>query len=412
MFLEALPCRIKFYVVFLYPHWGLKSMRDDLKGNNRSVVLVDANEQQCEAIHHALANERCEIIVARNDEELSDAFLKISPRREQSLSSQSPHFHHIIGASPAIDEVFKLIMKVAETDSTVLILGESGTGKELIAREIHAQSSRKNEALVTVNCAAMPEGLLESEFFGHTKGSFTGATADREGRFSQANRGTIFLDEIADMSLKLQVKLLRVIQERKFEPVGSSKACHVDVRIIAATNRDIEKMVDKGTFRKDLFYRLNVIPICVPPLRDRAEDIPLLINHFLKKYSNSNYVDVPPISKQATRYLCDYHWPGNVRELENLVERVVVLKKGQVVEPSDFPDYFFQENQVPANRTVTIPARGASFKNMITRYEKDLILSALEKTDWNKNRAAQLLGIKRTTLIQKIKKQQIEKDIV
>ncbi|HBF13008.1 MAG TPA: DNA-binding response regulator [Deltaproteobacteria bacterium] len=317
---------------------------------------------------------------------------------------------NIIGASEELEEVFKLVEKVAETDSTVLILGESGTGKELIARAIHYNSARSGKPLVTVNCGAIPENLLESELFGHVKGSFTGATHTKMGRFEMANGGTIFLDEIGDMSLKLQVKLLRVLQERKFEPVGSTKTVETDVRVIAATNRNLEDLVNKGEFREDLYYRLNVIPINIPPLRQRVCDIPILVEHFLKSYSQSNGVKEPKISQELMSLLMNYKWPGNVRELENTMERLVVLRPGQEIQVSDLPDKFLNvSDSLFKNSALHIPEAGINLKNAVNDFENTLILKALEKTGWNKNRAATLLKLNRTTLVEKIKKKQLER---
>lgn len=322
---------------------------------------------------------------------------------------QRDHFDKFIGQSPQIRQVLNLVERVAETDSTVLILGESGTGKELIAKAIHEQSARCDEPLVTVNCAAMPEGLLESEFFGHVKGAFTGATCTREGKFAQADGGTIFLDEIADMSPKLQVKILRVLQEKHFEPVGSNEVKEVDVRIITATNRNLEQMVQEGSFREDLYYRLNVIPIEIPPLRKRRSDIPLLIDYFLERFSDQNKMEKIEMMPETKKCLLDYSWPGNVRELENMMERLVVLNHTGTITVEDLPPMIWEaEDAMPANR-FKIPDNGLSFKEIIDNFERDLIRSALDKTNWNKNQAAHLLRLNRTTLIEKIKKQGIEK---
>ena len=319
-------------------------------------------------------------------------------------------FDNFVGSSPEMMSVFELIEKVADTDSNVLILGESGTGKELVARAIHYNSRRSNMPLVTVNCAAIPEELLETELFGHIKGSFTGANATKLGKFDAANGGTIFLDEIGDMSLKLQVKILRVLQERRFEPVGSNKTHEVDVRIIAATNQDLEKAVAEKRFREDLYYRLNVIPIRIPPLRERKSDVPLLVQFFVQNFNRENSKGVEGFSKGAMAILQSYSWPGNVRELENFVERSVILKSNGLVEDSDLPP------QVSAGRTAHSAASdvqieqftdGVSFKQAIEDFETRLIVKALEATNWNKNKAAELLGLNRTTLVEKIKRKQI-----
>jgi DNA-binding NtrC family response regulator len=318
---------------------------------------------------------------------------------------------NIVGVSDAMKEIFELVAKVADTDSTVLLLGESGTGKELIANAIHYNSRRASRPLIIVNCAAIPEELLESELFGHVKGAFTGAVASRLGRFEMADGGTIFLDEIGDMSSKLQVKLLRVLQERHFEPVGSGRSVEVDVRIIAATNKNLELAVKEGSFREDLFYRLNVIPIKIPPLRERKGDIPLLMRHFLRKFSLENGKPPPKISEEGMEFFNNYSWPGNVRELENVMERLVILKADQVISLKDIPEKL----KDPGGNIVTkvqIPEEGISFKNVVSDFENELILKALEKTAWNKNKAASLLKINRTTLVEKIKKRQLEKTIL
>ncbi|MCE9625795.1 MAG: sigma-54 dependent transcriptional regulator [Deltaproteobacteria bacterium] len=318
---------------------------------------------------------------------------------------------NIVGVSDGIKSIFDLVDKVADTDSTVLLLGESGTGKELVAKAIHYNSRRSNRTLVPVNCAAIPEDLLESELFGHVKGAFTGAVVTRTGRFEMADGGTLFLDEIGDMSPKLQVKLLRVLQERRFEPVGSGRSVEVDVRIIAATNKNLEKAVKERTFREDLFYRLNVIPIRIPPLRERKTDIPLLIEHFLERFSRENGKKMPQVTPECMQMLSRYSWPGNVRELENAVERLVILKTDQIIAVKDLPEKFLHGGG-KIFTSVNIPDHGISFKNVVNDFENELILKALEKTAWNKNKAATLLKLNRTTLVEKIKRRQLEKVIL
>ena len=325
-------------------------------------------------------------------------------------------FENIVGNSEELSGVYNLIEKVADSDSTILILGESGTGKELVARAIHYNSRRANMPLITVNCAAIPEELLETELFGHVKGSFTGAHATKPGRFDAANGGTIFLDEIGDMSLKLQVKILRVLQERKFEPVGSTKTHDVDVRIITATNRNLEEEVKKRQFREDLFYRLNVIPIKIPPLRERRSDIPLLVQHFIQKFNKENDRHIEGLSKAAMNVLVKYDWPGNIRELENLVERLVILKPAGMIEEVDIPLAFgnIKVNADSANKAVeAFRFDGSSnFRDAVENYEVDLIQKALEHTGYNKNKAAALLGLNRTTLVEKIKRKGINSNDV
>ncbi|MCD6139063.1 MAG: sigma-54-dependent Fis family transcriptional regulator [Deltaproteobacteria bacterium] len=316
-------------------------------------------------------------------------------------------FKNFIGDSKAIQKVFELIEKVADTDSTVLITGESGTGKELIARAIHYNSYRRDNPMVVINCGAIPEELLESELFGHEKGAFTGAHKMRMGRFELANGGTVFLDEIGDMSPNLQVKLLRVLQEKKFERVGGTRTLEVDVRIIAATNKNLTNAVNKGAFRHDLYYRLSVIPIKVPPLRHRKSDIPLLVDFFRKKFNREKRKRIARFSEEAMEALIDYEWPGNVRELENTVERVVILADGDAIELDDLPEVIIEKAKKPESVTVSIPESGISFGEAVEEYEKRLILQALHETNWVKTKAAKLLHINRTTLIEKMKKKKI-----
>jgi transcriptional regulator with PAS, ATPase and Fis domain len=297
---------------------------------------------------------------------------------------------------------------VANADSTVLIHGESGTGKELIAKSIHYFSGRRNFKFVGVNAGAIPENLLEDELFGHVKGSFTSAIKDRKGKFEYAHHGSIFLDEISNTSIALQVKLLRVLQERVIEKLGDNESVPVDVRVIAATNQDIAELVREGKFREDLFYRLNVIPIQLPPLRQRQSDIPLLANFFILKYCQKNNVAVKSFSLPAIRLLKNYSWPGNIRQLENIIERMVVLNPdASLFVPTDIPDEIrpAMEDIPQANQfSEEIPDEGISLTDYIKNIEKKMILKSLEKTSWNKQKAADLLRIKRTTLIEKIKK--------
>ncbi len=314
---------------------------------------------------------------------------------------------NIIGSSPRMQELFQLIQTVADSDSTILIFGESGTGKELVARAIHYGGLRRNHPLIPVNCGAIPEGLLESELFGHVKGAFTGAVMNRVGRFQLADGGTIFLDEIGDMSPKLQVKLLRVVQEQEFDPVGSTETVKINVRVIAATNMDLEQSVAEKRFREDLYYRLNVIPLHIPPLRERREDIPLLIQHFVEKFNNLKHRKITGFSPDAIELLQEYPWPGNVRELENLVERMAILKSIGKVAVRDLPQKFKvpQADTIPAGQF--FPEHGIDFNSVVDDFEKRLILHALNKASGVKSRAARLLRVKRTTLVEKIRKKGI-----
>lgn len=316
-------------------------------------------------------------------------------------------FANVVGTSEAILQVFDLVRKVADTDSTVLLLGESGTGKELIARALHYNSSRRERPLIPVNCAAIPEELLEDELFGHERGAFTHAVRARPGRFEMGDGGTIFLDEIADMSPGLQVKILRVLQDRSFERIGGVKTIRVDIRVIAATNQNLEELVRRGRFREDLYYRLNVIPILIPPLRERTADIPLLVQHFLEDFSRKRQMPVKRLAPEALELLCRYPWPGNVRELEHLVERLVTLTEGEVVGVADLPERFRRHPAPLPPAPPAFPEEGLDFAAAVQQLERDLILKALEKTNWVKSRAARLLQLNRTTLLEKMKKQNL-----
>jgi two-component system, NtrC family, response regulator AtoC len=317
-------------------------------------------------------------------------------------------FGRLVSSSQVMQEVFRLVECVAETDSTVLILGESGTGKELLAQTIHFNSLRRKGNLIPVNCGAIPEALLESELFGHEKGAFTGAIASRVGRFELAEGGTIFLDEIGDLSPPLQVKLLRVLQERTFERVGGTRTYKTDARVIAATNQDLETLVAAKQFREDLFYRLNVVPVIVPPLRQRVEDIPLLLNHFMNQFNERRRAELTGIAPAAMTLLCEYSWPGNVRELGNIVERIAILKRRGQIEMEDLPEKIRQHTgHHPPNVPAAIPVGGVDLSRVVEEFENRLILEALERTNWVKSKAARLLQINRTTLIEKLKKKSL-----
>jgi len=327
------------------------------------------------------------------------------------LTFKSP----LVGESAAIQSLLSTIEKVSKTDSTVLITGESGTGKELVARAIHDNSQRREGPMVTVNCGAIPGELLEAELFGHVKGAFTGATQNRVGRFEIANGGTLFLDEVGDIPLHLQVKLLRVLQTRQFEVVGSSKTVQVDVRIIAATNADLEAAVQKREFREDLYYRLNVIPVKVPPLRERKSDIPMLISHFVERLNRLTGHSVEKPAGEILEAMMAYDWPGNVRELENLMERLVILKGQGSVDLGDLPHRIFRsfaegkpdgagalsEWEFPR---MVLPNSGIDLKAVVAAFENHLVDQALARTNGNKNRASELLKMNRTTLVEKLRK--------
>jgi DNA-binding NtrC family response regulator len=323
----------------------------------------------------------------------------------RSQLEQRYRFDGIIGRSPRMRELFQLLETVAATSSTVLITGETGTGKELAARAIHHNSSRRNGRFVALNCSAIPETLLEAELFGHVRGAFTGAVANRQGKLEQAHRGTLFLDEVGTMSPALQAKLLRVLQEREFERVGDSHTIKVDVRIIGATHSDLARMVAEGTFREDLYYRLNVIPIHMPPLRERREDIPLLVQHFLERLAAESGRPPVTVSQEATRRLMAYSWPGNVRQLENMVERALAFSRGRTqLDVSDFGPEINLEADPINGADIAFPEEGIDFERYIESVELALIRRSLERTNGNKRQAAQLLNLKRTTLIEKLKR--------
>ena len=300
-------------------------------------------------------------------------------------------FENIIAKSPKMQQVIEVIRVVAKSNATVLIVGESGTGKELVARAIHSQSYRKDKPFIAVSCAALPESLLESELFGHEKGSFTGAHAQRKGKFEVANRGSLFLDEIGEMSANIQVHMLRVLEEREFTRVGGDELIKVDVRVISATNKDMKKAVADSQFREDLYYRLNVVSIELPPLRERKEDIPLLAEHFLNKFAVENQKEIIDFSPEATDFLLKYEWPGNVRELENAVERAVILANNPYIEARDMPQTTAQMNP------------SATVEKSLRESEKRCILAILKETRGNFSEAARTLGISRATLYNKIK---------
>ncbi len=308
-------------------------------------------------------------------------------------------FSKIIGRSAKMKEIFETLSLVAPTDATVLILGESGTGKELVANSIHQNSKRASQPFIKVSCAALPEPLLESELFGHEKGAFTGAIARREGRFQLAHRGTLFLDEVGEMSPTTQTKLLRVLQEKEFEPLGSPRTLKVDVRVIAATNKNLEREVKEGRFREDLFYRLNVVPVSLPPLRERKEDIPALAAHFFALYRDKNKKELRELSGKTLDLLTRYDWPGNIRELENCIERAVIMAKGEVIAPADLPPGIQAMSSGDKELAELALPSGVSLQEV----EKALILKTLEDTGGNRTRAAEILGINRRTLQIKLK---------
>jgi two-component system, NtrC family, response regulator HydG len=304
-------------------------------------------------------------------------------------------FSGVLGSSPRIREIFQLLEMVAPSEATVLLLGETGTGKELVAQAIHRNSPRVADPFVVVNCATLPETLLESELFGHERGSFTGATVRKEGRFLVAHRGTVFLDEIGELTLPIQAKILRVLQSREFEPVGSNRTQKVDVRIITATNRDLEKMVREGRFRDDLYYRLNVFQLVMPPLRERLEDIPILADFFLKRYGKRNRRGVLTLAPETLQAFRDYSWPGNIRELENVIERGVIVCQGDVLTPADLPPALQPRLEWPAADSETEPG--------LPELERQLIIRTLDRVAGQRSQAAEILGISLDELDLKIR---------
>jgi len=353
-------------------------------------------------------------------DELAAVARKAWDKRKLILEAKSgsegrTEFCGLIGKSPKMQEVYRLIEKVAPTPSTVLIIGESGTGKELVARAIHELSPRKDKPFVAMNCAAIPESLLPAELFGQEKGAFTGAVAEKKGRFELADGGTLLFDEIGEMKLSTQVDLLRVIQEKAFRRVGGTKLIAVDVRLLAASNRDLEKIVAEGTFREDLFYRLYVFPIIIPPLRERKEDIPLLAYHFLHKLGERSGKKITEISEGALRLLGEYHWPGNVRQLENALEQAVISCEGEVLEPRHLPSTVTRK-ELPSD--VLLPRTNREFlalkkqirEKAVAELEKDFVLEALERNSWNVTRAAQDVGIQRPNFQALMRKYQIRSD--
>jgi DNA-binding NtrC family response regulator len=331
------------------------------------------------------------------------------PAREAAQRAwREQHAPDLLGDAPKLLAVFRTVQQVCDTDCSVLITGESGTGKELVARALHAGSSRASGPFVTVNCAAIPENLLESELFGHVRGAFTGALSPRVGRFAAADGGTIFLDEIGELPLSQQAKLLRAVQEREIIAVGDAKPRKVDVRLVAATHRDLESMVEQGTFRQDLLYRIQVVPIELPPLRERSADIPTLVHAFVSRANGKRKRAVSGVSPAAMDALTHYDWPGNVRQLENVVERMVLLRAEGLIDVEDLPARMHKvvpsAGEKPA---LELPEDGIDLRDAVEQFENKLILQALERTGWNKNRAAAVLRMNRTTLVEKLKKKNL-----
>ncbi|MCG8429781.1 MAG: sigma-54 dependent transcriptional regulator [Candidatus Omnitrophica bacterium] len=325
--------------------------------------------------------------------------------KEQLTATQRERFDKLVGKSPKMQKIYNLIEVITSTRSTVLISGESGTGKRMVAHAVHhcCSAEVRSRPFIEVSCGALTETLLESELFGHVKGAFTGAIKDKAGRFEIADGGTIFLDEIDAFSPALQVKLLRVLQEGEFERVGDTRTIKVDVRVIAATNQNLHELIKQGKFRQDLYYRLNIIGIELPPLRERREDIPLLVSEFIAAHAKNNKKKVEGITPGALALLVHYNWPGNIRELENVIERAVILTKGALISPDDFPDFLHLPHDTKHTQSGT-GAPAVKLKDALQTPEKDLIMRALDATNWNRNETARTLGINRTTLYKKMQK--------
>lgn len=364
-----------------------------ITANNVKEVALDAiNRGAYDFFTKPFKLSEMEVVVKRALEKsrLQQRILELQNRLDERYKLEN-----IVGHSDRIGEVMDLIKKVSCTDATVLIIGESGTGKELVSEAIFNHSHRKDKPFIKLNCAAIPAGLLESELFGHEKGAFTGAINKKVGKFELAHQGTIFLDEIGDMPLEAQAKVLRVIQEKIFERVGGSQPTPVDVRIIAATNKVLAQEVKKGSFREDLFYRLNVFPIVIPPLRERVEDISILAEHFINKITKKTGSRVKGITEETLNYLKKYNWPGNVRELENTIERAIILSNEEYLTPSYFPSYL---------QTIHHPAQTPPLDKLVEDIEKDFIVDALQKSGWVQAKAAKLLGITERSLWHRVKK--------
>ena len=391
--LEAAIARYPEIIVIVVTGYG--TVKDAVEAIKRGAADFVTKPFQFDELLYAL-----ESALEQRRLKSENAYLRSQLERRYSFTG-------IIGRSRPMRDLFQLLETVSGTNSTILVTGETGTGKELVARAIHHNSPRRSGPFVALNCSAIPETLLEAELFGHVRGAFTGAVGTRVGRFEQAHRGTLLLDEVGTMGAPLQMKLLRALQEREVERIGDSRPIKVDVRVIAATNSDMAKLVSEGRFREDLFYRLNVIPVVLPPLRDRREDIPLLVQHFLERFCREFAPPRPPmtVSQQAMRRLMAYAWPGNVRQLENALERAVALGAGRTqIEMTDLPPDVQEMGPSPASAAFALPDGGLDLQAYVSDIERELIHQSLERSGGNKGRAALLLNLKRTTLVEKLKR--------
>ena len=399
--------------IYMEPHDGLEFLRRVKdQGIRVNVVMMSGKadvEQALEAIgngaqdyvHKPITAGQLFFVLKRIEEQQR---LKVENERLRREVEERYSFHNMVGKSGKMQVVFDVIRKIADYKTTVLITGESGTGKELVAKALHYNGIRKNAPFIAVNCGGIPENLLESELFGHVKGAFTDAVRDKKGLFEEANGGTLFLDEIGDLPLPLQVKLLRVLQEEEIRPVGDTRTVKVDVRIVAATSKDLEREVRKGNFRNDLFYRINVLRISLPPLRERREDIPILVDYFVNRFNKRLGTNIKGVSPDAMQILMDYPWPGNVRELENVLERTMVLSESDTLQRDDLPPYMLENVVVEDNiQKLDIDDSVLSIKKCSRVLEKKLIQKALKRTQGNKTQAAKLLEISLPALIYKMK---------
>jgi transcriptional regulator with PAS, ATPase and Fis domain len=372
-------------------------------GNSSELSHIDGYEQddQVSGLHEVAS---FSMPPAADDEE--DIAIESDASEAEVPHSLPRSMQGVVGVSDSLIDVYRIVDRVAETTCNILITGESGTGKEIVARAVHRTSLRGDAPFIAVNCGAIPEALLESELFGHARGAFTGAHQTKQGRIALAEGGTLFLDEIGEMPLSLQVKLLRVLQSREYSPVGDNRVLKADVRIVAATNVNLESAVQAGTFREDLYYRLNVIHLTVPSLRERPEDVPLLVHHFLARSKEKLGRQINGVSRAAAQLLAEYQWPGNVRELENTIERAVLLCSTTTIEPKDLPQRVLglgTEKRISPR----LPDAGLDLRNAVETFENQLIRQALERTQWNKKQAANLLGLNRTTLVEMLKRKRI-----